>query len=486
MKVLIGYPPLKGKGSPMLTQNRQFQWYHVPAYIFPLVPASAATLLQKNGFDAIWADGIAERTPWEDYHKLLMTEKPDLIAFESKTPVIKQHWKMIDELKQELPESKFVLMGDHVTGFPQESLQNSKVDFVMTGGHYDFMLLSLAKHLAKGEPLAPGFHFRKNGGFENTGPFTRVYDLNSLPFIDRKLTKAYLYFEKWKRRDPFYYTMAGRDCAYGKCTFCAWTVTHPAFAVRSPENVLDEIGHLIEDFGVREIFDDTGTFPGGSWLTKFCEGMIARGFNKKILLSCNFRFAGLTPKTAELMKKAGFRKMKSGLESANQKSLDRIAKGIKVQDIVDGCRVASKAGLEVHLTIMVGFPWETRAEAQNTLNLAGELMTSGAAHMLQSTVLVPYPGTRLYADCLENDWFRIDPRDYDRFDMTQTVLKMPDMGPDEVSKLCGEIYKTYLTPKFLVKNLTKIRSWEDTSYVVRGAKAVVGHILDFARTSRTA
>ncbi len=481
MKVFIGYPPLEGSGSPMLTQNRQFQWYHVPAYIYPLVPAMAATILQKEGFDVIWADGIAEQQTQEDYLKNLVNEKPDIVAFETKTPVIKQHWKLIDRLKRELPGTKFVIMGDHVTSFPQESLEESEVDYVITGGHYDFMLLSLAKHLAHGESLAPGFWFRKNGDIDKTGAFERVFDLDSLPFIDRRLTKAWLYFEKWKRRDPFYYTMAGRDCAYGKCTFCAWTVTHPAFSVRSPENVLDEIGYLIEEFGVREIFDDTGTFPGGSWLTKFCEGMIERGYNEEILLSSNFRFAGLKPTTAELMKKAGFRKIKSGLESANQKSLDRIAKGIRVEDIVEGCRVASDAGLEVHLTIMVGYPWETKAEAINTLNLAKELMDSGAAHMLQSTVLVPYPGTRLYFDCLENDWFRIDPKDYDRYDMNETVLTMPDMEPEEVSELCGEIYKSFLSPKVILKNLTKIRTREDVSYVMRGAKSVVGHLLDFGR-----
>ena len=260
-----------------------------------------------------------------------------------------------------------------------------------------------------------------------------------------------------------------------------FTTTPPPFSVRTPESLLDEIGYLITEYGVKEIFDDTGNFPGGSWLRKFCEGMIERGYHREILFSCNMRFSDIRPKTVELMKKAGFRKIKSGLESANQATLDRISKGIQVNDIVNGCRTASRAGLEVQLTVMVGYPWETREDATRTLDLSKQLMSSGAAEMLQSTVVVPYPGTRLHREALENNWFRVDPNDYDRYDMTEPVLRMPDMEPEEVVKICGEIYKTFLTPRFVLRNMTRIRTWEDASYFLRGAKAVVGHILDFVK-----
>ena len=48
MRVMLTYPPLEGKGSPMLTQNRQFQWMHGPSYLYPCVPASAATLSRSD------------------------------------------------------------------------------------------------------------------------------------------------------------------------------------------------------------------------------------------------------------------------------------------------------------------------------------------------------------------------------------------------------------------------------------------------------
>lgn len=479
MKIFISYPPFDDKGSPMLTQNRQFQWYHVPSFIYPMVPAMAATLLNANGFDVIWNDAIAERWDEEKFMNNFISEKPDIIAMETKTPVVKSHWKLIDKLKAVNPECKLVLMGDHVTALPEETMKKCMVDYVITGGNYDVSLLGIAKNVRDQAFLPKGIWYREDGAIKNTGVFDLEIDLNQLPFIDRKLTKAHMYGEKWKRETPFYYTMAGRDCPWGKCGFCSWTTTYPTFNIRRPGNLLDEIGFLIREHGAKEIFDDTGTFPGGEWIKKFCAGMIERGYNKEILFSCNMRFDYLKKGVPELMKKAGFRKIKSGLESANQKTLDRINKGIKVQDIIDGCKNASEAGIDVQLTVMVGYPWETRDDALRTLNLAKELMVKGYAEMLQATVLVPYPGTPLYRESLKHNWFRFNPEEYERYDMTEPVLITPDMEPDEVVKICQDIYKIFLSPKYIARHLLSIRSLEDISYLLRGARAITGHIKDF-------
>ena len=479
LKVMISYPPFHDKGSPMLTQNRQFQWYHVPSYIYPLVPAMAATLLKTSDFNVVWNDAIAEKWDEEKFLQNFISEKPEIIAMETKTPVVKSHWKLINKLKVMNPECKIVLMGDHVTALPNESMEKCAVDYVITGGNYDSSLLGIAKFLRDTSLLPKGIWYRKNSAINNTGGFDLNLDLNQLPFIDRKLTKAYLYGEKWKKKIPFFYTMAGRDCPWRKCSFCSWTTTYPIFNVRGTDNLLAEIGFLIKEHGAKEIFDDTGTFPGGEWLKKFCAGMIDRGYNKEILFSCNMRFDYIKNDVAQLMKRAGFRKIKAGLESANQKTLDRINKGIKVQDIIDGCMNASKEGIDVHLTVMVGYPWETKDDVLKTLDLARELMVKGYAEMLQATIIVPYPGTPLYKESLENKWFRFDPEEYERYDMTEPVFNTPDMEPEEIIKMCQDIYKVFLSPLYVVRHLLSIRSLEDINYILRGARAVTGHIMDF-------
>jgi hypothetical protein len=147
MKILIGYPPTESKkGIALLSQNRQFQWFSNPSLIFPVVLGTAATLLKKEGHEVVWMDSIAEGINFENFCRVIEKEKPNLFAFETKTPVIKQHWKTIDLIKEKFPFIKIAIMGDHVTNFPEESLKKSKVDFVICGGDFDFMLTELLKN----------------------------------------------------------------------------------------------------------------------------------------------------------------------------------------------------------------------------------------------------------------------------------------------------------------------------------------------------
>ena len=411
MRVLVAYPPIESeKGSPMLTQNRQFQWFHTPSYLYPCVPAQAATLLQQLGHTVEWCDCIAQRKDWGQFIRLLRDFKPDLILMETKSPVIRAHWKIVDRIRTEAPQAQQVLMGDHITGNPEETMQNSTVDFLFTGGDWDFLAQNLVDHIEKGDELAGGIWYRnEDGTYGDTGPYKNLGDLDALPYIDRDLTHAHLYFEKWKKRLPFLWTMAGRDCPYGKCTFCSWTVTYPKFRTQKPHRLADEMEFMIQRYGAREIFDDTGALPTGNWLIRLCNEMIDRKINEKIIFDCNFRFDYFTQKNVHLMKKAGFRKLILGIESASERTIDILDKKLTKEKIVEGCKMATMAGLQPHLTLMVGYPWETREDAYETLKLARELMLNGWAHHLQATVVMPYPGTPLFDLCQRNGWIRFEP-----------------------------------------------------------------------------
>ena len=182
---------------------------------------------------------------------------------------------------------------------------------------------------------------------------------------------------------------------------------------------------------------------------------------------------------AKLMRKAGFRLLKMGLESANQETLDKINKGIKVEQITQACKIAKKAGLEVHLTMIVGYPWETRQQAMKTFNLAKKLMQSGLADVLQSTIIVPYPGTPLHKEAIKNKWFRFDPKDYERYDMSGPILKTRNSDPEDIAKICGRLYTIFLTPQYIFARLKSIKTMQDVKFHLKGVKAVLGHLNDF-------
>ena len=91
-RVAIAYPPLVSeKGVALLTQNRQFQWFSRPTYIFPVVPATAATMLKEAGHEVLFMDGIAAELTVESFERQLAEFRPDYVVIETKTPVVKRH-----------------------------------------------------------------------------------------------------------------------------------------------------------------------------------------------------------------------------------------------------------------------------------------------------------------------------------------------------------------------------------------------------------
>ena len=493
MKIAISYPSLDtSKGVPLLSQNRQFQYFNNPTFIYPVIPAYAATILKESGFQVSWLDAIAKRWPLSKYLEEVERSRVDILAIESKTPTIKPYWKIIDDLKKFFPKLKIVLMGDHVTALPLESMEKSEVDFVITGGDFDFALLNLVKYLDKKiKYLEPGVYYRdKKGKVQNSGHFRLDHSLEKLPLIDRELTnwQLYAYANGNFKYTPGTYTMIGRDCWWRRpsaqgghgCTFCSWTSTFPKWRVGTPEKLLMEVKACL-DLGIREIFDDTGTFPIGPWLKEFCQGMIDRGYHKKIKIGCNMRANGIkNQETYDLMGRAGFRFILYGLESASQKTLDRLNKGTTPEDMVIGAKMASKAGLEPHVTCMVGYPWESKEEAETTVVRTKELFDKGWINTLQATIVIPYPGTALFRECEKNKWLKT--RDWNRYDMREPIMKAPI--PDaEIMDLTQKIYTSFLTPRYIFRKLLSIRTMDDINYyLIRGGKYIWGHLKDFAKS----
>lgn len=487
MKISISFPTLESKkGIPLLAQNRQFQWFSSPTYIYPMIPAYAAALLKRNGYEVFWDDGIAEELSYSQWKERIIKEKPDIIFIETKTPVIKRHWQIIDDLKRDFEirhqKSEIVLGGDHVTALPAESLENSKVDYVICGGDFDFILLSIANKLSGRGELEGGVWCRNNkGGIENSGAYDlRSHLLDELPMIDRELAKWNLYAHKngnFKYR-PGSYMMSARDCWWGKCTFCSWTTLFPGdkWRTRSAQKAADEVGHLI-GLGVKEIMEDSGTLPVGNWLEEFCGELIKRGYNKKVVMSCNMRLNAIKDIAVwKLMKKAGFRFILFGLESANHETLDRINKGLKVEEIEPGLKMCKEAGLEPHITAMIGYPWETKEDARRTVELAKSMFKKGYVDTLQATVVIPYPGTPLFKYCKENNLLNFE--DYDRFDQREQVMKS-QLSSEDAKELTQELYKSFIAPKFILRKFFSIRSLNDIKFLCRAGLKVLGHLADF-------
>jgi len=140
--------------------------------------------------------------------------------------------------------------------------------------------------------------------------------------------------------------------------------------------------------------------------------------------------------------------------------------------------MARAAGLRPHVTCMVGYPWETREQARSTITLARKLFDRGDIATLQATIVLPYPGTPLFRECRAQGWLKTE--DWDRYDMREPVMKT-EMSDAEILGLTRGLYSSFLTPRFIVRQLVGIRTWRDVRYYARAAGRVAGHLLDFTR-----
>ena len=266
-----------------------------------------------------------------------------------------------------------------------------------------------------------------------------------LPFPDRKFTDAKN--PRWQsygnyKYHPATHMMASNLCWWGKCTFCVDTLKlqqGEKRGLRSVEHVMEEINDLVKH-GYREVFDDSGTFPIGDWLDNFCNELIRSGLNKKIVIGCNMKPISEKVVPFKLMKEAGFRFILVGVESANQKTIDLIKKGQESHNVVKNMKAMNDAGLEVHLTSMFGYPWETHEDNMRTVNEIHHLLLKGYVKTAQASVFMP-PRTA-------------PPANAD----AQKYIKM--------------VYDIYKDPRYWVRKMLDIKRWEDVTYLLRR----IGHV----------
>ncbi len=257
---------------------------------------------------------------------------------------------------------------------------------------------------------------------EDEGDFDRVIkddfqidvDFEKLPFPDREFTDAKN--RRWQaygnyKFHPATHMMASNLCWWGRCTFCVDTLKlekGEKRGLRKVDHVMEEIDDLIYH-GYKEVFDDSGTFPIGDWLKEFCEkmneppayrklnfnpGAVNRIYFKQsrrdlITIGCNMKPIEEKIVPFKKMKEAGFRFILVGVESSNQKTIDIIQKGQKSENVVANMKAMSEAGLEVHLTSMFGYEWETHEDNMRTVNEIHHLLKKGYVKTAQASVFMP-------------------------------------------------------------------------------------------------
>jgi len=161
-----------------------------------------------------------------------------------------------------------------------------------------------------------------------------------------------------------------RGCPY-RCAFCnyPYLFDDSKFRTRSAERMADDWEHYATTLGVEYItcLDSLFTMPRAR-LMAFCHALVRRKLGIKWI--CYARADDLCDdEVVLLMREAGCIQVQVGIESGDQGQLDRMQKRTTVRENARALEACRRAGLTTVVSLIVGFPGETRATLQRTCDM---------------------------------------------------------------------------------------------------------------------
>ncbi|MFH1587599.1 MAG: radical SAM protein [Candidatus Diapherotrites archaeon] len=320
--------------------------------------------------------------------------RPDIVCVSVNTLYASQALKMIN-LLADSPALK-IAGGPHPTILPQESLERG-FDVVVRGeGEETFAeLIDFARGEKKLENIL-GISFRKGKKVIGNSARPPIENLDSLPFPAIDLFNEKDYAKSKRASSNFAVINSSRGCPYN-CIFCATSLVQgKRFRFMSAGKVMKEIEEYRKRYGT-EIFyftDDSFSF-NRERVMELCKLILNK--NLKIKWHCATRVDKVDFELLKKMKNAGCGSITYGLESGNPKTLEKIRKGISLQQTRDALILTKNAGIAANANFILGFPWENAKDIKKTREFMSEI-SPYVSNFTPSYVLTPFPGSKLFEE----------------------------------------------------------------------------------------
>ncbi|MBI5061120.1 MAG: radical SAM protein [Candidatus Aenigmarchaeota archaeon] len=404
-------------------------------------------------------------------------EKPLVVGISSITATYYRAFELAKNIKS-LMDIPILIGGPHASIMPHDILNDGFFDIVVAH-EGEFTTLELVNEFKKNPGLlkdkktlkgVDGIFFRDGRKVVGTKPRALIENLDVLPFPARHLVdlKAYKPLPNQYKRLPITNMVAIRGCPFS-CTYCSNSaVFGKRIRAFSPQRVVDEIRHLRERYGIKEIsfWDDNLTIDK-KWMTAVCDLLIKERVD--VTWCCYGRVNTVDSDILKKMSKAGCWNIFYGLESGNQELLDIIKKGITLQQIRDAMKWTSKAGIETRGSFMIALPGETPELARKTIDFAVDLDLDYA----QFCITTPFPGTELYEQAKKYGKLS---KEYDKYNIWDPVfVPYGYKDAEEIKEMEREAMRRfYMRPRYITKRILKLRSLGDIKRNIEGVKLVMG------------
>lgn len=337
--------------------------------------------------------------PQETITSYIRERKPDVVGVSCPYTAYVQETREIASLvKKVSPSTPVIVGGAHASALPEQVLYSLPVEYVVIGeGERTVVeLLACIQRCQRPDKL-DGIAFKNGNTVFVHPPKGFIQNLDLIPFPARDLLNPIHYTVDGR---PYTMILTGRGCPYG-CSYCSVaTVMGKEPRLRSPENIVKEMVHCVQQYGIRvfDIEDDHFNVDRQRALDILELAIERFGENSIELYAMNgLSLMSLDKKLLKAMRRAGFRKMDLALgctTAAEGRLMGRSSNRRKARSIV---RRLACLGIPSTTYIILGIPGQRLRDMVSGLKYLSALPT-----LIGPSVFYPSPGSLLYAS-LQND-----------------------------------------------------------------------------------
>jgi radical SAM superfamily enzyme YgiQ (UPF0313 family) len=338
-----------------------------------------AEYVQRHGHTCTLIDTIVQ-PEWPHLLDRALLERAEMVGIGSLSgPILHTALRVARHVRTTRPEIQIVWGGVHASLCPGQLEHHPLCDLVVVGeGEMHTVDILDGQY--------PRYHAFRD--LNTTGP---------LPYHLLPLDRYGIRGDTWF---PYH---SSRGCPH-RCKFCSnESLSRNVFRAQSAAVVVENVAQVVKDLGVRMVnFTDDEFFIDPERVDAICTLWRHRLPGVKWTAACRFNtMARCSVDYWRMVKASGCVRLSAGAECGNNRMLRYVRKGITVEQIVEGVRRVTAAGLDLYpLSFVSGFPTETERDLLDRCDLIDTVRAGGGRRVIVNGVfgLTLYPGTTATAE----------------------------------------------------------------------------------------